>query len=595
MASTASPARGASFLVTPISEAQPIGTPEAFTPEQLQFFHTATQFMDEKVLPHAARIEKKDYALMRSLLREAGELGILGLDLPQRYGGLGVGDVTTSMMMSEAAASLGSWTVTIGGQTGIGTMPIVWFGNEAQKKKYLTKLVTGEWVSAYALTETGSGSDALGAKTRAVLSPDKKHYLLTGSKQFITNAAFADVFIVFAKVDGEKFTGFIVDKGTPGLTIGAEEHKMGIRGSSTCSLILEDARVPVENVLGEIGKGHKIAFNILNHGRLKLGVAVTGAMKHEIRNALKYAQDRKQFNTPIAQFALVREMFAKMLVVTYANESMAYRTTAAVDAMLAGVDAEAPEHDAKVISAIEEFALESSILKVFGSESVALVIDQALQVHGGCGYIEEFPVERAYRDQRINRIFEGTNEINRMLVTGILLKRAMKGQLPLLDLAQAVDDGLSAGQVPELKEPGAVLAKEARAVEFLKWMAIYPLKLAVEAFGTELEQHQELLATIADVLMDAYALESMVLRTRQHPGDKTAARLALTQRFAVEALGRSYHRARLAVCSASSVETRDAALAKLAKLDLFLPHDPVALREAALSALEAEGKYPFSW
>jgi alkylation response protein AidB-like acyl-CoA dehydrogenase len=594
MAPNAEPVRGASFLVTPISEAQPIGTPEAFTADQLQFYRTAAQFMDEKVLPHAQRIEKKDYALLRTLLREAGELGLLGLDIPTRYGGLGLKDITSSMLLSEAAASLGSWTVTIGGQTGIGTMPIVWFGTEAQKTQYLPKLSSGEWISAYALTETGSGSDALGAKTKAVLSADGKHYLLTGSKQFITNAAFADVFIVFAKVNGEKFTGFIVDRTTPGLSIGAEEHKMGIRGSSTCPLILEDAQVPVENLLGEVGKGHKIAFNILNHGRLKLGVAVTGAMKFQTQNALKYAQDRKQFNTPIVQFELVREMMAKMIVAIYANESMSYRTCAAVDELLKDVDPESAEHDAKVIGAIEEFALESSILKVFGSEALSLVIDQALQIHGGYGYIEEFSVERAYRDQRINRIFEGTNEINRMLVTGILLKRAMKGQLPLLDLAQAVDDSLSAGQSPELKDGKSLLAQEARAVEFLKWMAVYPLKLAVEAFGTELEQHQDLLATIADVLMDAYALESMVLRTRQSATQGTA-RIAATQRFAVEALGRSYTRSRLAVCAATTPETRTAALAKLAKLDLFLPHDPVALREAVVSALEAEGKYPFSF
>jgi alkylation response protein AidB-like acyl-CoA dehydrogenase len=590
---TAPAVSGASFLLTPVSKAPPIHTPESFTEDQRQFFRTAQKFMEEKVLPQAARIEKKDYVLMRELLREAGELGLLTIDLQETYGGLGL-EKTTSMLVTEASATLGSWTVTIGGQTGIGTLPIVWFGNEAQKRKYLPKLGTAEWVSAYALTETGSGSDALGAKTKAVLSADQKTYLLSGSKQFITNAAFADVFIVFAKVDGTKFTAFIVDKGTPGLSIGPEEHKMGIRGSSTCPLILEQAQVPVENVLGEIGKGHKIAFNILNYGRLKLGAAVNGAMKDQLKSTLRYAQDRKQFNTPILQFALVREKLARMTTITYVNEAMAYRTTGDIDDLMKGVDPGGTDYDAKTIAAIEEFAIEASILKVFGSEAVCAVADDALQIHGGYGYVEEFSVERSYRDARINRIFEGTNEINRMLVTGMLLKRTMKGQLGLLDLAQAVDDGLRAGQSPKVEGVKDGLSEEARAVEVLKWLAVYPLKLAVEAFGTELEQQQELLATIADIVMDAFGLESAVLRTRQATSDLPV-RTAMTRRFAIEALARSYHRARLAVCAATPLEAQADALKRLGALDVFLPHDPVALREAIVVSVETAGGYPFSF
>jgi alkylation response protein AidB-like acyl-CoA dehydrogenase len=584
---------GGAFLFTEVGSA-PMMTPETFTEEQRLYFKTAWQFAREKVLAKAAEIEKKDNALLRQLLREAGELGLLMIDIPEAYGGLGL-DKTTSMLVAEAKSMLGAWSVTFGAHTGIGTLPIVWFGSQAQKEKYLPKLATAEWVAAYALTETGSGSDALGARTKAVLSADKKHYVLNGSKQFITNAAFADVFVVFAKVDGERFTGFIVDRDTPGLSIGPEEHKMGIRGSSTCALIFEDAKVPAHNVLGEIGKGHKIAFNILNLGRLKLGVGVAGGMKVSLQSALGYAADRKQFQTPILSFPLIREKLAMMVAAIYSVESMAYRTSGLIDARLAGADKQAPDYDQRTIEAIEEYAIEASILKVAGSEALGMVCDEAVQIHGGYGYIEEFPVERAYRDQRINRIFEGTNEINRMLVVGMLLKRAMKGQLPLLDFAQAVEEELVGHNLPKAQGQDG-LGDEALTAELLKRMAVYALKVAVETFGPELDKRQEILAAVADVMMDAFALDSMVARTRQVAagGEPDPVRVAAIRHFATEAQPRSFDRARRALCAAVEGEALQEKLGRLEQLNRFFPHNPAQLRETLVAAVESAGGYPFS-
>jgi alkylation response protein AidB-like acyl-CoA dehydrogenase len=584
---------GGAFLLQEVGTPR-IVTPEAFTEEQRLYLKTALQFSREQVLPLAERIEAKDSALLRELLRRAGELGLLMIDIPEAYGGLAL-DKTTSMLIAEAMAAQGSWSVTFGAHTCIGTLPIVWFGSEAQRAKYLPKLATGELVAAYALTEQGSGSDALGAKTKAVRSPDGRHYLLNGSKLYITNAAFADVFIVFAKVDGEKFTGFIVERDTPGFTVGPEEHKMGIRGSSTCPLYFEDARVPVENVLGEIGRGHKIAFNILNFGRLKLGAGMGGGMKRQLENALRFAQERKQFGAPIARFPLTREKFARMATLIYAVESMTYRTAGLVDARLAGQDRQARDYDAHVIAAIEEYAIESSIMKVFGSEALGHVVDDAVQIHGGAGYIEEYPVERAYRDARINRIFEGTNEINRMLIAGLLLKRAVKGGLPLLAVAQSVEEELTRGTLPRARREDA-LATQEQAAECLKRMALYGLKVAAETFGTELEQHQEVLAGLADVVMDAFALDTMVARTRQGASDGALdpTRVAMTRLFSLEALARSFDQTRRALCASAQGEALQVHLARVAPLQRFTPYNPAELREAVVTAVERAGGYPLS-
>lgn len=589
----AAPPAGGTFLFEEVGKGA-IMTPERFTHEQRAYYDTAIQFVRDQVLSKAEQIEKKDNPLLKSLLRQAGELGLLMLDIQEAYGGLAT-DKTTSMLVAEANSLLGSWSVTFGAQVGIGTLPIVWFGTPAQKEKYLPKLATGEWAAAYALTEPGSGSDALGAKTTAVLSADKSHWILNGSKLFITNSGFADVFIVFAKVDGEKFTGFVVERNTPGFTVGPEEHKMGLRGSSTCPLYFEDAKVPAENVLGEIGKGHKIAFNILNLGRLKLGVAVVGGMKEQLKNAVEFALQRKQFKTPIFNFALIREKLARMAMLTFATESMAYRTSGYIDDALAGEDKTAADYDQKTIAAIEEYAIEASILKVFGSESLGTVIDEGVQIHGGVGYIEEYAVERAYRDQRVNRIFEGTNEINRMLIVGMLLKRAMKGGVPLLELAQTVDEELTKDALPKEQKRDALDA-QALAAEHLKRLAIYALKVAVEAFGPEVEQHQTVLAAIADVMMDAYALDSMVTRTRQaaaaNGGQLDEVKVALTQLYAAEAQSRSLAQARKAVCGSVEGEALAGHLAKLAKLDFFIPYAPAKLRETVVKKVEASGGYP---
>ncbi|HET9449536.1 MAG TPA: acyl-CoA dehydrogenase family protein [Aggregicoccus sp.] len=583
---------GGAFLFDDVGSVR-LMTPEAFTEEQRLYLKTALQFSREQVLAKSEAIERKEPGVLRELLRRAGELGLLMIDIPEAHGGLGL-DKTTSLILAESMSLHGSWSVTFGAHTGIGSLPIVWFGTEAQKAKYLPKLATAELVAAYALTEQGSGSDALGAKTKAVLSPDGKEWILNGSKLYITNAAFADVFIVFAKVDGDKFTGFIVEKGAPGFSVGPEEHKMGLRGSSTCPLYFEDARIPRDALLGEVGKGHKIAFNILNYGRLKLGAGVLGGMKLQLQNALAFAQERKQFATPIAQFPLTREKLARMVGLIYAVESMTYRTGGLVDARLAGEDKAAPDYDAKLIAAIEEYAIESSIMKVFGSEALGHVVDDAVQIHGGAGYIEEYPVERAYRDARINRIFEGTNEINRMLISGMLLKRTLKGSLPLFQAAEDLDAALARGSLPKGQGTDA-LAAEAYAAECLKRLAIYALKVAAEAYGPQLEQHQEVLAAVADVVTDAFALDSMVTRTRQcaSGGQLDPVRVAVVQAFCTEAHARSFERAKRALCASAQGEALEGHLQRTAQLYRFVPRDPVALRETVVAALEKSAGYPF--
>ena len=578
---------GGEFLFREVGSSE-LMCPERFTDEQRQYFETAQRFSRQEVLPKADQIEKKTSGLLRELLKKAGDLGLLMIDIPEAYGGLGLAK-TTSMLVAEAKSMQGSWSVTFAGHTCIGTLPIVWFGTPAQKAKFLPKMATGEWIGAYALTESGSGSDALGAKTSAVKSADGKHWILNGSKQFITNAAFADVFIVFAKIDGEKFTGFIVERSTPGLSIGPEEHKMGIRGSSTCPVIFEDAKVPIENLLGESGKGHKIAFNILNVGRLKLGVGVLGAMKLQLGNAVAYAADRRQFATPILKFGMIREKIARSAGLIYAIESMAYRTSGLIDARLEGLDPTAADYDAKTIAAIEEFAIEASILKVFGSESLGQLVDEAVQIHGGYGYIEEYPVERAYRDARINRIFEGTNEINRMLLVGMILKRAMKNALPLFDFGQTVDDELTSNALPK-EVPTGPLSRAALAAAYVKRMAVYTLKVAAEAFGPELEKQQLVLACVADVVIDAYALDSMVARTRQVAASDPV-RIAMVRQFANVACARSLEAARRALCASTKGEALTAHLKKVQQLYVHDAFNPVELIESIVCATERAGGY----
>ena len=505
-------APGLSYLLAPCGSV-PVFGPEHFNEDQRMIQKTAGDFIVKDVLPHDADLEVKKEGVLPGLLKKAGELGLLAVDVPDEYGGLG-GDKTTSNIVAEALVGQGSFMVGHATHTGIGTLPIVYFGTAEQKAKYLPALAGGELLGFYALTEAGSGSDALGAKCRATLSPDGKEWILNGEKMFITNIGFADVGTVFAKIDGEKFTGFLVEMKSPGVSTGAEEHKMGIHGSSTRSLIFEDAHIPRENLLGKAGEGHKIAFNILNLGRLKLGLACAGYCKFVIRESALYANQRKQFGVPIAKFHAIKEKLALMAARTYAVESMGYRTTGAIDAIAATIDKKAPDGPDKVVKAIEEFAVEASILKVAGSEALWYCADEGVQIHGGYGFIAEYAVERVYRDCRVNRIFEGTNEINRMLIPGTILKRAMKGQFDLMGAMGRIAE--EAKDPSKLPAPGTgPLAEEAHVVDLLKRGVLFAANHAVMKHMADLQKQQMLLLAMADMMIDAYAVDSAVARARQ--------------------------------------------------------------------------------
>ena len=582
---TAEEPRGGDFLFAPVGSA-PLMTPERFTEEQRQFFAAGHEFVRGEVLPVADRLERKDNALLRQLLAKAGELGLLGVDIAEELGGLGL-DKTTSMLVSESQAGYGSWATTFGAHTGIGTLPIVFFGTPEQKAKYLPDLASGRKVAAYALSEAGSGSDALGAKTVARLSADGKHYVVNGGKMWITNGGFADVYVVFLKIDGTKFTAMIVERGTPGFTQGREEHKLGIRGSSTTPLIFEDCKVPVDNVLGEIGKGHKIAFNILNVGRLKLAAFGVGGMKDVLEGGVAYAAQRKQFGRAIAEFALIREKLARAAAQIYAAESMTYRAAGAIDVAIAQSDGSAAE----VMEAIEEYAIEASIMKVTGSEWLFQIIDEVLQIHGGNGFVEDYPIERAYRDNRVNRIFEGTNEINRMLIPGMIFKRAVKGAMPLMAAVQQLDEELTDPR--HFPAPVGRLAAERRGAEMAKRQFIFAAKWAA-SLGTALEQRQEVLAALADVAIEVYAMDSMLgrtLATERQP----QLRDALCRFYCMESRERAFDRARTAVAAVVPAEEVDAQLEQLARLHKYTPVNSAEVREAIVPALLDSGGYPLSY
>ena len=591
--STPSLPPGGGFLLAPAG-AERVFTPEDFTTEQLDFYRAAHKFAMDRVYAAADRIEKKDFPTVRALLREAGELGYLSLDIPEAFGGLAQ-DEATNMIVAEAMTVLGAWSVIFGAQVGIGSLPIVYFGTEEQKRKYLPRIASGEWAAAYALSEASSASDSLAARTRAVLSPDGKHWILNGTKQWISNAGFADVFIVFAKVDGDKFSAFIIERTTPGFTVGPEEHKMGIRGSSTCPLIFEDAKVPKENLLGEIGKGHRIAFNILNIGRLKLGATCVAGARSVIGMTVSYAKERKAFGKPIADFGLIRDKIARMVAQVYVGEAMSYRTTGLIDRRIAASTAErgTPRFDADVIAAVEEYNIEASILKVWGSETLFQVADEGVQIHGGYGFVEEYPIERVFRDNRVNRIFEGTNEINRLLVPGTLLKRAMKGQFPMLELAQTVSQALERNELPRLGT--GPLARERRVAELNKYLMAHATRLAVESFGPELNERQEVLGALADIAIEAFAVDSAVARALQAK-ERSPVAEACVKLYAEEAHERAFSRARRAVlCSVKDPAAARKHLAALQKLRDEEPGDTTAWRETIATAAVEKGGYPLAW
>src|SRR5450432_905971 len=481
--------KGGSFL-TEEREPHDIFTPEDFTEEHRQIARTTVEFVTNEVLPATAEIEAKNFAVTRGLLRKAGELGLMAVDVPEAYGGLEM-DKVTSALVAESMSQLASFSVAFSAHSGIGTLPIVWYGTPAQKQKYLPKLATGEWIGAYALSESSSASDAMNSRTRAVLSADGKHYVLNGEKMWITNSGFADVFTVFAKIDGAQFSAFIIERGTPGFSVGAEEHKLGIRGSSTCPLILADCQVPVENLLGEAGKGHHIAFNILNIGRFKLGAACVGGARNGLQHAIQYAKERKAFGKSICEFGLIQEKLAESATGVYVGESLTYRTIGMIDAALADVDTHAEGASREIQKRIEEYAVECSILKVWGSEMLDMVVDHVVQIYAGYGFVEEYPAERAYRDARINRIFEGTNEINRLIISGWLLKRGMSGQLPLLPAIKRLLDEITQPPSFEAGDEGALLAREARLLASLRKIFLLAASAASQRHGAALQDRQE--------------------------------------------------------------------------------------------------------
>jgi len=583
-------AKGGSFLIEE-SEPRDIFTPEDLSEEQRAVAKTANEFVTNEVMPAIGEIEAKNFAVTKGLLRKAGELGLLSVDVPEVYGGMGM-DKVTSAVVAEATSKLASFSVAFGAHVGIGTLPIVWYGTEAQKRKYLPKLATGEWIAAYALSEATSGSDALNCRTRAVLSKDGTHYVLNGEKMWITNSGFADLFIVFAKSDGEKLSAFLIERNTPGFSIGAEEHKLGIHGSSTCPLILADCRVPVENLLGEAGKGHHIAFNALNIGRFKLGAACTGGARQILQDAIQYAKERKAFGKSIAEFGLIQEKLAECAASVYAGESMVYRTIGMIDAALAGLDQSAG--DAREIEKrIEEYAVECSIVKVWVTDMLQMVANHDVQIHGGYGYVEEYPAERAYRDARINPIFEGTNEINRLIITGWLMKRAMKGELPLLAaIKQLMDEVISPSVAEEREGP---LAGEHKMLAQAKKLGLFAAGAASQKYMQSLADQQEVMAAIANGVIEVYAMESCILRAEKLVAAKgeaaASAAIAMTGFYtakAMQTIEASVRKVIAAVAEGDMLRTQMAILRRLAKHD---PANTIALSRQIANHVLAAGRY----
>jgi alkylation response protein AidB-like acyl-CoA dehydrogenase len=582
--------RGGSFLIEDRTPEE-VFTPEDFTDQHLLIAQTAEEFANKEIVPNIEKMEHKEFSVNRELLKKAGELGLSGVDVPETYGGMQM-DKVTSAIIADRVAKYGGFSTTWGAHTCIGTLPIVYFGTEEQKKKYLPGLASGEVVGAYALSESSSGSDALNCRTRAVLSADGKHYLLNGEKMWITNAGFADLFIVFAKVDGEKFTAFIVERAFPGFAVGAEEHKMGIRGSSTCPLILSDCKVPVKNVLGEVGKGHHIAFNVLNVGRFKLGAACVGSARNSLESGVAYAKQRKAFGKVIADFGLIREKLANVAAGIFVGEAMAYRTVGMMDAAIAQLGA---GHDdmAQVRKVIDEYAVECSILKVWGSEFISYVTDEVVQIYGGYGFVEEYPAERNYRDVRVNRIFEGTNEINRLVITGFLLKRAISGQLPLMAAIKKLMDEVLSGTTQEAGE--GPLLEERTLVARAKKIGLFAAGVATQKYMQAIQDEQEIMGAIANMVIETYAMESAVLRAHKlidRKGEATTAlAVAMTRVYMAGAMEKIESAARMVIAACAEGDMLRSQLAILRRLGKYDPFNVVALRRMIADRVLEAGKY----
>jgi len=561
-------------------------TPEKLTDEHRLIGQTTEQFVEQEAAPALDRLEQHDWSVARALLKRCGELGLLGVDVPEEYGGLAL-DKVTSLIVSERMSKAASFGATFGAQANLTVLPLMLFGTPAQQQQYLPKLLTGELVGAYCLSETGSGSDALGAKTKAMRQADGS-FILNGEKMWITNGGFADVFIVFAKVDGEHFSCFIVERAFGGVTSGKEEHKMGLHGSSTTAVILQDVKVPAANLLGEIGKGHKVAFNVLNFGRFKLGGMCAGGSRGALGEAARYAAQRKQFGQPIASFGAIKHKLGEIVARTYAIESLLYRTAGMIDDRI-GV----AKDGATAAAVLEEYAVEASIAKVAGSETLDFVLDENIQIHGGNGFVRDYPAERHYRDARVNRIFEGTNEINRLLIPGMLARRAVKGELGIIPAAKALQDELLGppSMPPSDDQP---FADERRAIESFKKIALMVFGVAMQTYGTKLADQQEILTYTADILIDVYSSESALLRASAATGTSRASLHADAARtFLNDAAARIETAARQALAVMTSGDTLRTMLAGLRRLAKFVPLDTVTLRRRLADEAVARGGYIF--
>ena len=595
MATTVTPSQkktGGIFLIEETDPRQ-VFTPEDFNEQHRLIEQTAEDFAQHEIVPNSARIEQKDFAFSRELMRKAAALGLTSVDIPEEYGGAEM-DKVTSAIVADRMAKQGSFAVTFSAHVGIATLPFVWFGTAEQKKKYLPLLGNGEWVGGYALSESSSGSDAMNARTRAVLSADGAHYLLNGEKMWITNGSFADVFVVFAKVDGEKFTAFIVERTFPGFSVGPEEHKLGIRGSSTCPLILNDCRVPVENVLGEVGKGATIAFNILNVGRFKLGAACIGGARACLANSIHWAKERKAFGKPIAEFGMVRELLADIAVGIYAGEALVYRTAGMIDEAVAGIEKGSPDESKLIRKAIEEYAVECSIIKVWASEMFDKVVDNQVQIFGGYGFVEEYPAERAYRDSRVNRIFEGTNEINRLIITGWLLKRATSGQLPLLPAIKKLMDEVMAGP-GFAEEDERRLAPQRKLLENAKKIGLMVAGTASQKYMQQIADHQEVMGAIADIVIEIFAMDSVLARTLKllEGPDRRAASTAaaISDVYLQEAFARVEAAAKKALADVAEGDMLRTQMTILRRLVKAEPFNIIAARQAIATRVLEAGKY----
>jgi alkylation response protein AidB-like acyl-CoA dehydrogenase len=595
MATTATPgtlAPGGSFLLDS-PRAEDVFSPAELTDDQRLIGQSADEFVTKEVTPLIPELEQHKEGVMAGLMRKAGEIGLLGGGVPEEYGGSGL-DRISSTVLSEKISSYGSFSVSVGAHSGIGTLPIVYFGTEEQKKKYLPKLATGEWLASYCLSEPQAGSDAQNSRTRAVLSPDGRHWILNGQKMWITNGGFADVFIVFGKVDGEKFSSFIVERGFPGFSVGAEEKKMGLRGSSTVPIFFENCHVPRENLLHEIGRGHIVAFNILNVGRFTLGASCLGFCKTELESAARYSKERTAFGHSIGDFGLVRAKLAEMAVRALALESMIYRSAGTIDQAMRGTNGGSKA--AHMMKVLEEYAIECSIAKVFGSEVLDYIVDEAVQIYGGYGFHEDYPVARGYRDSRVNRIFEGTNEINRMLIIQMLMKRALAGTLPLMAAGAKLQEEILSGAPVEDSVDGP-WAEESRIVTGAKKVFLLAAGAAIQKYRDRLADQQEIIGALADIVLEIYPMESTLLRAQKAVAargkDSSAAVIAAARVLLQDGAARIEASARTALAASVEGDMLRTQLAVLRRMIKREPADTIGLRRTVADAVLNANGFPF--